>query len=89
MKVLCLFKYVGQDDDGMRELTDAVMIDVLYMYEIPEAFHRRVLAQRRKWVGPFPIRWELTGYLPETGRPLFGAVIPPNKYEDDPAYTVH
>lgn len=70
--VLCLFRYEAKSEGRIAWYRDSIMIAVDKPSQIVSEFER-VITERRRigWAtGPYPKRWELTGYLTERPFPI-------------------
>ncbi len=65
--VLCLYRYWGYREGVCVSIEDAVMVRVHFVDQVAEAFDEamRQVASYHGRIGPKPIRWLLTGWLPE------------------------
>lgn len=65
MRVLCFFKYLGRTEGRLVERHDSVMVVVASLADVQIAFDRKIAMNRKHgtWIGPKPLRWQLTGYF--------------------------
>ena len=74
-RVLCWFDYLAKSSGLTQTYQSSVMIEVESSSQILNEFQRCILRKLHDWGDrtwtPKPFSWDLTAYLPETGRAVF------------------